>query len=316
MYGKVLYGINNIYAVRTEEEIDYLCRIKGKVLKGCENRYNPIAAGDNVEFEPDASGAKEGKITALVPRKNAFTRWNRKRFMTQIIASNIDLLLCTCASAKPPFRPRFIDKITANSYCKYKDDFEIALVLNKIDLGTDKEVLSRLRNYEEIGFKVFKVSAKKGDGIDELRDYIKGKYAAFAGQSGVGKSSLLNVLDRKVARRVGEVSRKYNRGKHVTSYSLFVPDKENGGGITDTPGIREIFVDNIEPEELIFHFREFVPYFGKCGFSTCTHTVEKGCRIIEAVKEGSIHRGRYDSYVRIYDELTAQASEIYGKRYT
>ncbi|MCQ2604131.1 MAG: ribosome small subunit-dependent GTPase A [Spirochaetia bacterium] len=309
MYGKVLFGINNIYTVRPETGADILCRIKGKVLKGCEDMYNPLTAGDVVEID-------QGLITSLVPRRNAFTRWNRKRLTSQVIAANIDMLFCVSAPEEPPFRPRFLDKVIANSCCKYKDEYDIAIVLNKCDMGVPSHVRERLDHYEKIGIRTFMVSAKTGDGIDELRDHASGKTVAFAGQSGVGKSSLLNAFSGNVARRVGEISKKYNRGRHVTNYAVFVPDDKNGGGVIDTPGIREIFVDNIEPQQLILHFHEISEYYGKCAFSTCSHTVEKGCRVLEALEKGLILPDRYESYKRIYSELTEQAKVIYGKEYT
>lgn len=309
MYGKVLFGINNIYTVRPEEGPDVMCRIKGKVLKGCENVYNPITAGDNVEFE-------NSLITALLPRRNALTRWNRKRMMPQVIAANLDILFVVSAAGEPPFRPRFVDKIIANSCSKYKDEYEVVLVMNKCDLGVSDDIAERLENYRQIGYRVFLVSAATGEGIEELRSYAEGKFCAFAGQSGVGKSSLLNALNSEVSRRVGEVSKKYNRGRHVTNYSLFVPDTVNGGGITDTPGIREIFVDGIEPEELILHFRELAPCYGKCSYSSCTHTAEPGCAVKEAAEAGKIHPDRFEAYRRTYSELTEQAAEIYGKTYS
>ena len=309
MQGTVLFGINNIYTVRTPDGAEHLCRIKGKVLKGCENVYNPITAGDKVEFD-------SGLITALMPRRNAFTRWNRKRFMKQIIAANLDILFCVAAPGEPPFRPRFLDKVIANSCRKYSDEYEVVLVLNKCDLGIGEEVAERLDVYCSMGYRIFQVSAKTGEGLDALQSYAGGKVCAFAGQSGVGKSSLLNALSSQVSRRVGEVSRKYNRGRHVTNYALYVPDEENGGGIIDTPGIREIFVDSIEPQELILHFKEMAPYYGRCSFSTCTHTVEKGCALRDAVEKGLIYPDRYEAYLRTYMELTEQAASIYGKEYT
>ena len=309
MQGTVLFGINNIYTVRTPDGAEHLCRIKGKVLKGCENVYNPITAGDKVEFD-------SGLITALMPRRNAFTRWNRKRFMKQIIAANLDILFCVAAPGEPPFRPRFLDKVIANSCRKYSDEYEVVLVLNKCDLGIGEEVAERLDVYRSMGYRIFQVSAKTGEGLDALRSYAGGKVCAFAGQSGVGKSSLLNALSSQVSRRVGEVSRKYNRGRQVTNYALYVPDEENGGGIIDTPGIREIFVDSIEPQELILHFKEMAPYYGRCSFSTCTHTVEKGCALRDAVEKGLIYPDRYEAYLRTYMELTEQAASIYGKEYT
>ena len=308
MQGTVLFGINNIYTVRTPDRAEHLCRIKGKVLKGCEDVYNPITAGDQVEFE-------DGLITALVPRRNAFTRWNRKRFMPQIIAANLDILFCVTAPSEPPFRPRFLDKVIANSCHKYADEYEVVIVLNKCDLGVSPVVEERLDVYRSMGYKVFQVSARTGEGLEALRDYARGRVCAFAGQSGVGKSSLLNALSPQVSRRVGEVSKKYNRGRHVTNYALFVPDEQNGGGIIDTPGIREIFVDSIEPEELILHFKDMAPYYGKCSFSTCSHTVEKGCALREAVEKGLICPDRYETYLRTYDELTEQMGFIYGKEY-
>jgi len=309
MQGTVLFGINNIYMVRTMDGAEYLCRIKGKVLKGCEHVYNPITAGDSVEFE-------DGLIIALLPRRNAFTRWNRKRFMSQTIAANLDVLFCVASSVEPPFRPRFLDKVIANSCRKYANGYEVVIVVNKCDLGMPDDVADRLENYRKIGYKVFTVSAKTGEGLDELKACSKGKFCAFAGQSGVGKSSLLNAFSSQVSSRVGEISRKYNRGRHVTNYALFVPDDANGGGITDTPGIREIFVDGIEPAELILHYREMAGYYGKCSFSTCSHTVEKGCALIDAVKNGLVHPDRYESYLRTYNELTEQMIEIYGKTYS
>ena len=309
MQGTVLFGINNIYTVRTPDRTEHLCRIKGKVLKGCENVYNPITAGDQVEFG-------SGLITALIPRRNAFTRWNRKRFMSQIIAANLDLLFCVTAPSEPPFRPRFLDKVIANSCHKYADEYEVVLVLNKCDLGISAEVSERLDIYRSMDYKIFQVSAKNGEGLDELRSYARGKMCAFPGQSGVGKSSLLNALSSQVSRRVGEVSKKYNRGRHVTNYALYVPDDQNGGGIIDTPGIREIFVDGIKPLELILHFKEMAPFYGKCSFSTCTHTVVIGCALRDAVEKGLIYPDRYEAYLRTYSELTEQAASIYGKEYT
>ena len=309
MQGTVLFGINNIYTVRTSDRAEHICRIKGKVLKGCENVYNPITAGDQVEFE-------DGLITALIERRNAFTRWNRKRFMPQIIAANLDVLFCVASPCEPPFRPRFLDKLMANSCGKYTDGYQVVLILNKCDLGIGPLVSERLDVYRSLGLRVICVSAKTGMGLDELKSYAQGKVCAFAGQSGVGKSSLLNALSPQVSRRVGEVSKKYNRGRHVTNYSLYVPDELHGGGIIDTPGIREIFVDGIEPEDLILHFKEMAPYYGKCSFSTCTHTVEKGCALRKAVEEGLVHPDRYETYLRTYSELTEQASVIYGKEYS
>ena len=279
MKGRILSGINNIYTVESENN-KYLCRIKGKVLKNDNIFYNPIAAGDNVEFEKDIHSDDQGIITDLLPRRNIVTRWNRKRMLPQIMASNIDILVSITSPKHPPFRPRFTDRVFVN--CNY--DVKKVLVVNKNDQKINKSMKERLEIYKETGIETFFCSAKTGNGTDEIRDILKGKIAVFIGQSGVGKSTLINRIHPEAEQRTGDISAKYNRGRHTTNFSILLPDYDNSGGIIDTPGIREIFIEKIKPYELSFRFPEFVPFLSKCAYNGCTHTNEPDCAVLEALE--------------------------------
>ena len=310
MQGRVLSGINNIYTVEFENN-KYLCRIKGKILKNDIMFYNPIAAGDNVEFDKDIHSDNQGIITDLVSRRNIVTRWNRKRMLPQIMAANIDSLVSITCPKHPPFRPRFTDRVFIN--CNY--DVEKILVINKNDQKINREMNERLEIYRETGIKTVYCSAKTGNGTDEIREILKGKISAFIGQSGVGKSTLINRLYPEADQKTGNISSKYNRGRHTTNFSVLIPDYENSGGIIDTPGIREIFIERIKPYELSFRFPEFVPYLSKCGYNGCTHTTEPDCAVLAALEDNKIHPDRYQSYLNLFYELTDMSDEVYGKSY-
>ena len=311
MNGRVLSGINNIFTVESDNK-KYLCRIKGKILKNEENFYNPIAAGDNVVFEPDIHSEDQGTITELVKRKNIVTRWNRKRMLPQIMASNIDALVSITCPKHPPFRPRFTDRVFIN--CNY--DLEKILIINKSDQKINSSMQERLDIYRETGIKTVYCSAKNGSGIEELKEHLKGKLSAFIGQSGVGKSTLINRLYPYVNQKTGDISSKYNRGRHTTNFSVLLPDNENRGGIIDTPGIREIFIEKIKPYELSFRFPEFVPFINKCAYNGCTHTNEPDCAVLDALENNLIHPDRYQSYINLFYELTEMSDEVYGKSYS
>ena len=308
MKGRILSGINNIYSVETEDK-KYLCRIKGKILKHDVKFYNPIAAGDFVEFIPDEHSDRQGTITSLSERKNIVTRWNRKRMLPQILAANIDILVSITSPKHPPFRPRFTDRVFIN--CNY--DVEKILIVNKNDQKINKTMEERLDVYRETGIKTVFCSASKGDGTEEIKDLLKGKISAFIGQSGVGKSTLINILYPDADQKTGHISSKYNRGRHTTNFSMLLPDHKNGGGIIDTPGIREIFIEKIKPYELSFRFPDFAPFMDKCAFSGCTHINEPDCAVLDAVKNNLIHKDRYKSYLNLFYELTSE--EVYGKSY-
>lgn len=297
MTGTIYSGINNIYDVRADDAEVYECRIKGKILKEDEQSYNPLAPGDRVEFEVSDSG--KGLILSRLPRENRFARWNRKRESWQIVAANIDLVFAVIASSNPPFRPRFVDRVLIAAA---QGNVKAAVLVNKVDQGIDEWVAERIAVWESMGIEVLTSSADTGEGVDRLQQFIGSRTAVMFGPSGVGKSTLLNLLVPGLEQTTGEVSVKHDRGRHVTNFGRLI-DAPWGGRLVDTPGVREILVRGIEPGELSHWFPEFAGIKGHCAFSPCSHRHEPDCVVLKAVEDGLIHPDRYENYLRIRDEL-------------
>lgn len=313
MRGTVLSGSNNYFDVECDDGSVRICSIKGKVLKQEKSYYNPLVPGDVVQVEIDEIDDGKAQIVSLVPRKNEFVRFNVKGRCPQLLAANIDFMVLVTTPAEPPFRPRFVDRALAQSEVL---GLTPLVVCNKYDLleKGDSDVEYRLNIWEELGYKVMKVSAKTGEGIAEFAEILNGRLSAFVGQSGVGKSSLVNVLDDSCVLKTGSLSRKYGRGNHTTtkgSLNRIELNTSFTGGIKgrmasviDTPGIRRFILDGIDADELSFYFREFRPLLGQCSFGmSCTHTHEAGCKILEAVHGGVICEERYDSWFRIREQI-------------
>jgi ribosome biogenesis GTPase len=256
-------------------------------------------------------------ILSLEKRRNVFTRFNQKGGASQLLAANVDLALLMTSPASPPFRPRFLDRALLQADAA---GIEALIVCNKYDLDADPDAEERLEDFIRIGCRVLRVSVKTGAGLPELRALIGGKSSVLIGQSGVGKSSLINALLSASKFRVGIINEKYDRGNHTTTMSVMVelpPEKtgakapDQGGLATgptrliDTPGIRRFVPDGVGPGEVIFHLREFAPLAGTCTYGlSCSHRTEPGCKIMEAVSAGVIHEDRYESFLRIQDELS------------
>lgn len=291
MIGTVLRSINNIYSVRTEEKAEYNCRIKGKRLEEAEGDYNPIVVGDRVEFEPYANN--EGLVTHRLPRNTQFQRWNVKKQCNQTICANMDLLVCVCSVESPPFRPRFIDRVIA--CCRNVD---VLICMNKNDILLTEDEFERFSLYSQLGYRTISVSAQTGENVDKLVEILKGKTTAFVGQSGVGKSSLVNAI-LGTNQRVGDISEKYNRGTHTTNHAISL----DGDGFTliDTPGFREISVPHDSQKLIEQSFPEFRNAI--CEFDSCLHINEPGCGVIKMVEEGKINEDRYESYLRMIESL-------------
>ncbi len=298
MIGRVILGINNIFTVECHEE-RYECRIKGKILKDVVGAYNPLAVGDLVNFELDEHHPGKGMILSRKERKNFFARWNKKRRAPQTICANLDQVLCVTSPESPPFRPRFIDRVVIAAE---QGNVPMAIVVNKIDQNIDENMQIRLHHFEQLGIPIYYCSAKQGTGMETLEKAIFGKYTAFVGQSGVGKSSILNALEPGLKLQVGQLNEKYNRGNHTTCFAVEV-SQINEAGIVDTPGIRELEVSELESDDLVHHFEEFIPYISECGFQPCTHTHEPKCAVKKAVESGLILEDRYLSYCNIFDSL-------------
>jgi len=307
--GLVIRGSRNIMTVRinTEDGSKELeCRIKGKILKGHENVYNPIAPGDYVTIERETN-SDTAMILGLEERRNLFSRFNQKGGNSQLLAANIDLVLCLCTPVSPPFRPRFLDRVLLQADIS---EIESLVICNKMDLEYDDiDVDERLEEYGRIGYKIIYVSAKTGEGIEELKNEIAGKTCVLIGQSGVGKSSLINALSPGLDLKEGELNEKYDRGVHTTTMSIMY-ELSNGSKIIDTPGVRRFIPDGIESDDVINYLREFAPLAAKCSFGlSCSHRTERGCKIMEAVHAGVIHEDRYESFLRIMDDLDGKEND-------
>ncbi len=313
MNGLILNGSKNVFQVECEDGAVRDCAIKGKILKNVEDCYNPLAPGDIVVLDDETLESDRGLIASLVERKNRFVRWNIKKRQPQILAANLDFLLIVTTPEQPNFKPNFIDRALAQAE---KEEIVPVIVCNKYDLpkSADREFQAHLKMWESIGYKVIRSSARTGEGIEELAHFIENKTCAFVGQSGVGKSSIINVLDNSVVLKTGSLSKKYGKGCHTTTKgTLFHLElnealmgglKDSRANIIDTPGVKTFLFHDISADNLQFYYREFAPYIGKCKFGmSCSHINESGCALKKAVEEGKISSLRYDSWLRCTEEL-------------
>lgn len=313
MQGLILNGSKNVFEVECEDGLVRDCAFKGKVFKASQGYYNPLAPGDVVELDDESLEEDKGLIVDLVPRKNEFVRWNIKKREPQLLAANLDYLLIVTTPDQPPFRPRFIDRALAQA--EYEKITPV-IVCNKYDLkeSQEEDFQNRLSAWESAGYKVLRLSAKTGEGLEELAGLLENHLSALVGQSGVGKSSLINVLDNNVVLKTGSLSQKYGRGTHTTTKGSLMHielDEALVGGIQgmtadiiDTPGVRRFLLHDISADNLQLYFPEFQPFLGKCGFGmSCSHTHEKNCAIIQAVDDGKISPERFDSWQRIIEEM-------------
>jgi ribosome biogenesis GTPase / thiamine phosphate phosphatase len=305
--GEVLLGINQIYTVMAGG-VRLQCRIKGKQLKETSRSYNPIAPGDLVEVALDTLSPTEAMISRVVPRRTRLVRWNKKGRAPQVIAANAELACCVCSPASPPFRPRFIDRLIVAAE---SGGMTPVIILNKCDLPVSADILERMDHYRRMGYVIHSCSAVTGEGLADLASLLAGRTSVMVGQSGVGKSSLLNRLSPGLDQRVGELSQKHDRGNHTTNFSVLFT-LENGGRVIDTPGVRELELADILPEEVGFHFRDFTAFSGSCAFQPCLHADEPDCAVMAAVESGHIHHDRYESYLRILAELQETRKAAHG----
>jgi ribosome biogenesis GTPase len=303
--GLVLSGTKNTFVVLCEDGERRLCAIKGKRIKDQAGAYNALAPGDRVEILHDGSASGRGLVSALEPRRNVFGRFNEKGRSSQAIAANVDLVVCVCSPRLPPFRPRFVDRVAVLAEAAR---VPLLIVLNKSDLGAGAGVEERLAVYASFGYGVLRTSVESREGLDALSSMIQGKTSVFAGQSGVGKSSLLNAIEPGLGRRTGAVSEKFDRGRHITTMAELILLQDGVTRVVDTPGVRRLAVRGIDAGSLVAYFPEFASLAAGCAYGlSCTHGLEEGCRVTGALAEGRIHPDRYESYIRIREELEGSA---------
>ncbi len=299
MQGLVIKSTGSWYLIRTPDGQDYDCRIKGKFrIKGIQTT-NPIAVGDQVEFELEPN-ASTGVIFKLLDRKNYIIRKSiNLSKQAQIIAANLDQAFLIVTLASPRTSLGFIDRFlaTAEAY-----SIPAILIFNKLDLFSEEglEILAEYKSiYEYIDYPCYEVSALEGTNIEQVQMLLKDKTTLFSGHSGVGKSSLINALLPGRDIKTGEVSQWSDKGQHTTTFAE-MHTLPFGGYLIDTPGIRELGIFDIRPEELGHYFREMRDLMHECKFNNCRHINEPGCAVIRAVQEGEIEISRYESYLSIY----------------
>ena len=283
MTGRIQKALSGFYYVDTGAEV-LRCRARGKFRK---EGVSPLV-GDQVELR--ALGNGEGFVERILPRRNAFTR---------PAVANIDQLVVIASGAIPKTDPFLIDRVASIAALK---DCRVMVLLNKCDLDRADELYAI---YQSSGFPTLRVSAETGEGLEELKGLIAGKLSAFTGNSGVGKSSILNALDPDFQLQVGEVSTALGRGRHTTRH-VELHRLSCGAEVVDTPGFSSFEAEELNLElkrRLPETFLEFRPYLGQCRFVGCAHTREQGCAVLEALRQGGIRKSRHQSYLRLYEEL-------------
>ena len=281
--GVILKGIGGFYYVSTEDGI-YECKARGNFRK---NNLKPYI-GDNVII----SIADEGynSIEEIIPRRNCLIRPP---------ISNIDQLIIVSSIVNPTPNTVVIDKLISISYY---NNIKPILVVSKTDLGDANDIV---RIYESAGIETILTSKYDKESHERIKKLLPLKVTAFTGNSGVGKSTLLNCIDENLLLETGDISQKLKRGKHTTRHVELYP-LEGGGYIADTPGFSSIDLSKfniIDKNEIKFTFKDFAPYMNECKFSSCNHIGEKGCAVIKAVNDGHINKSRYNSYLNIYNEI-------------
>ena len=298
MKGLVIKNTGSWYTVLMDDGPTVDCKIKGNFrLRGIRST-NPIAVGDRVEV-------KDGFITEIEDRRNYIIRKSiNLSKQSHIIAANVDQALLIVTVSKPETSTIFIDRFLASAEA-YR--VPVILIFNKTDLLSEEELHYQqmmMELYETIGYECRAISATTGQGVEELRPLLEGKITLLSGNSGVGKSTLINSIVPHANQRTAEISDAHNTGMHTTTFSEMIPLPSNTpmSYLIDTPGIKGFGTFDMEREELTSYFKEIFDYSKQCRFSDCTHTHEPGCAVLKAVEEHYIAQSRYQSYLSMLDD--------------
>lgn len=284
--GIIICTSSNVYQVAEGEKV-YKCLARGKFKK---EKISPLV-GDEVEFTITNSEKQEGVIEQILPRKNELKRPKM---------ANLTQLILVVSMKMPSPDLLLLDKQLV--FAEFMG-LKATIVLNKVDLE-DKEEIDRIAKlYKDIGYKIIQTNAKEGIKVEEITALLEGETTAFAGNSGVGKSTLINSIFEQELTQEGDISDKNQRGKNTTTSTTLYKYKENSY-IADTPGFSTFEINEIPKEDLCHYFVEFVPYLDKCEFQGCSHIKEENCGVKEALEAGKISSQRYENYIKIYNNLS------------
>ena len=306
MHGKVIKSTGSWYVVRTDDGRIVECKVKGNFrLRGIRST-NPVAVGDGVTIkEQHTEGEEENAafITEIDERRNYIIRKaSNLSKQSHILAANVDMALLVVTIARPETSTTFIDRFLASAEA-YR--VPVCIAFNKTDdLTTDERQLLDYWNalYTNIGYECFCISALKNEGVDALAQRLQGKTTLLAGHSGVGKSTLLNLLIPEAHVRTAQISDAHGTGMHTTTFSELFELPDHKGALIDVPGVKGFGTFNMEPEEVAHYFRDIFAISANCRFNNCTHTHEPGCAVLQALEEHQLAPSRYASYLSMMDD--------------
>ena len=298
--GVVLHGTGGIWHVRTEGGIDREASLRGRLkIESKQENALKLAVGDRVTIEPADSGPGWA-ISEIHERRSSLSRRSPGSGRTErVVAANVDQVVVVFAMVKPEPHPRMLDRFLTIAEA---NDLAARVVINKVDLASEAAARAKFAAYEKAGYAMHYTSTKAQHGLVELRAALQDRVSVFSGPSGVGKSSLLNALYPGLSLRVGEISESVNKGRHTT-VGAFMHPLPGGGYVVDTPGLREVGMWAIAASELDRCFPEIRALRDECRFADCTHRAEPECAVREALSEGKLDRERYESYVKLREEL-------------
>lgn len=290
--GRVLrvQGLHSI--VQLDDGSTRSCATRRLLKTLSTDQRHVVAAGDLVWVRPE--GKSDGIIERVEPRSGVLSRTSRGR--QHVLVTNVDQLIIVTSAAQPRLKPNLLDRYLVTAE---KTRIEPIICINKVDLVNRADLEPLIGVYSQLGYRILQVSATQGWGISALKQLVGGRSSAFTGQSGVGKSSLLNSIEPGLGLRVQEVSEESEKGKHTTTTAELIP-LSAGGFVIDTPGIRQFQLWDVIPEEVAGFYRDLRPYVSHCRYPDCTHTHEEPCAVKDAVADGFIDARRYESYLQIH----------------
>ena len=293
LHGRVLavHGLSSV--VLTDDGRTFQCATRRLLKNMSTDQRHVVAAGDVVYFRPES--ATTGLIERIEPRTSVLSRTSKGR--QHVLVTNVDQLVIVASAAEPHLKPNLIDRFLVEAE---RVRIEPIICINKIDLVEPADLMPLAGVYGQMGYQVLLMSAATGQGVVHLRRLVQGKETVVAGQSGVGKSSLLNAIEPQLALRVSEVSQENQKGKHTTTVARLIP-LAMGGYVVDTPGIRQFQLWDVITEEVAGYYRDLRPYASRCRFPNCTHTHESHCAVKDAVADGRLDARRYESYCHLRD---------------